>query len=113
MRTTATMMFGCGEEYSPSREPFQPAAAHAGRYSRIYRVHSLDFCAAKYAAWEKVPETTAFDYLKTLAISRLYLDNIDDIQSSWLMPGIKICQVGLQLDVRRPIQTRTPRVFVD
>jgi cyclic dehypoxanthinyl futalosine synthase len=34
--------------------------------------------------------------LKTLAISRLYLDNFDHIQSSWLTPGIKICQVGLQ-----------------
>jgi len=34
--------------------------------------------------------------LKTLAISRLYLDNIDHIQSSWLTPGIKVCQVGLQ-----------------
>jgi len=45
---------------------------------------------------KKVPEATAFDYLKTLAISRLYLDNIDHIQSSWLTPGIKICQVGLQ-----------------
>ncbi len=45
---------------------------------------------------KKIPEATAFDYLKTLAISRLYLDNIDHIQSSWLTPGIKICQVGLQ-----------------
>ena len=36
------------------------------------------------------------DYLKTLAVSRLYLDNIDHLQSSWLTPGIKVCQVGLQ-----------------
>src|SRR6266849_4216662 len=45
---------------------------------------------------KKVPQATAVDYLKTLAISRLYLDNIDHIQSSWLTPGIKVCQVGLQ-----------------
>ena len=45
---------------------------------------------------KKVPEATAVDYLKTLAVSRLYLDNIDHIQSSWLTPGIKVCQVGLQ-----------------
>ena len=31
-----------------------------------------------------------------LAVSRLYLDNIDHIQTSWLTPGIKVCQVGLQ-----------------
>jgi cyclic dehypoxanthinyl futalosine synthase len=45
---------------------------------------------------KKIPQATAVDYLKTLAISRLYLDNIDHIQSSWLTPGIKVCQVGLQ-----------------
>ena len=36
------------------------------------------------------------DYLKTLAISRLYLDNILNLQSSWLTPGVKICQIGLR-----------------
>ncbi|HMD42211.1 MAG TPA: hypothetical protein VKH45_03970, partial [Candidatus Acidoferrum sp.] len=45
---------------------------------------------------KKVQETTAVDYLKTLAVSRLYLDNIEHIQSSWLTPGIKVCQIGLQ-----------------
>ncbi len=48
--------------------------------------------ARQYAARKKRPEATAVDYLKTLAISRMYLDNIDHIQSSWLTPGIKVCQ---------------------
>ncbi len=54
------------------------------------------FAPENTALGKKVPEATAVDYLKTLAISRLYLDNIDHIQSSWLTPGIKVCQVGLQ-----------------
>jgi cyclic dehypoxanthinyl futalosine synthase len=41
-------------------------------------------------------EATAVDYLKTLAITRLYLDNIDNVQASWLTPGIKICQIALR-----------------
>jgi cyclic dehypoxanthinyl futalosine synthase len=41
-------------------------------------------------------ETTAVEYLKTLAISRIYLDNIINIQSSWAMPGLKTCQVALR-----------------
>ena len=96
MRTTATMMFGCGEEY-------RHRVNHLERLRRIQE-DSGGFTA--FIPWifapentplgKKVPETTAFDYLKTLAISRLYLDNIDHIQSSWLTPGIKICQVGLQ-----------------
>src|SRR6516165_3616461 len=41
-------------------------------------------------------EATAVEYLKTLAISRIYLDNIVNIQSSWVTPGLKTCQVGLR-----------------
>jgi cyclic dehypoxanthinyl futalosine synthase len=96
VRTTATMMFGCGEEYRH-------------RVSHLERVRRLQEETGGFTAFipwifapentplgKKVPEATAVDYLKTLAICRLYLDNIDHIQSSWLTPGIKICQVGLQ-----------------
>jgi cyclic dehypoxanthinyl futalosine synthase len=97
MRTTATMMFGCGEEY-------RHRVNHLEKIRQIQDQGGGGFTA--FIPWifapdntplgKKVPEATAFDYLKTLAISRLYLDNIDHIQSSWLTPGIKICQVGLQ-----------------
>ena len=36
------------------------------------------------------------DYLKTLAISRIYLDNIENIQSYWVTKGLKTCQIGLR-----------------
>jgi cyclic dehypoxanthinyl futalosine synthase len=42
-----------------------------------------------------VPPAGAFEYLKTQAISRLYLDNIANIQSSWVTQGPKIGQVAL------------------
>jgi cyclic dehypoxanthinyl futalosine synthase len=96
MRTTATMMFGCGEEYRH----------RVNHFERLRRIQEDNGGFTAFIPWifapentplgKKVPETTAFDYLKTLAISRLYLDNIDHVQSSWLTPGIKICQVGLQ-----------------
>jgi cyclic dehypoxanthinyl futalosine synthase len=96
MRTTATMMFGCGEEYRH----------RVNHFERLRRMQEDSGGFTAFIPWifapentplgKKVSETTAFDYLKTLAISRLYLDNIDHIQSSWLTPGIKICQVGLQ-----------------
>ena len=38
---------------------------------------------------------TSFDYLLTQAVSRLYMDNIDHIQSSWVTQGMKIGQVAL------------------
>jgi cyclic dehypoxanthinyl futalosine synthase len=43
--------------------------------------------------WE---EATAVDYLKVLAISRLYLDNILNVQSSWVTQGLKVLQMGLR-----------------
>ena len=39
---------------------------------------------------------TSFDYLLTQAVSRIYLDNIDHIQSSWVTQGMKIGQVALE-----------------
>ncbi len=96
LRTTATMMFGCGEE-------LKHRVNHLDRVRRIqedtggFTAFIPWIFAPENTAWgKKVEQTTAVDYLKTLAVSRLYLDNIDHIQSSWLTPGIKVCQVGLQ-----------------
>src|SRR5882762_8190861 len=96
LRTTATMMFGCGEE-------LRHRINHLERLRRIQEDTGgftafipWMFAAENTALGKKVQEATAVDYLKTLAVSRLYLDNFDHIQSSWLTPGIKVCQVGLQ-----------------
>jgi cyclic dehypoxanthinyl futalosine synthase len=96
LRTTATMMFGCGENYQH----------RVNHFKRVRRLQEETGGFTAFIPWifapentplgKKVPEATAVDYLKTLAISRMYLDNIDHIQSSWLTPGIKICQLGLQ-----------------
>src|ERR1035437_8388357 len=80
MRTTATMMFGCGEEYRH----------RVNHLERIRRMQEDNGGFTAFIPWifapensplgKKVPETTAVDYLKTLAISRLYHDNVDHIQ---------------------------------
>ena len=47
----------------------------------------------------KVPRETmptSFDYLLPQAVSRIYLDNVDHIQSSWVTQGMKIGQVALE-----------------
>ncbi len=96
MRTTATMMFGCGEEYRHRVNHFERLRRMQEDSGGFTAFIPWIFAPENTSLGKKVPETTAFDYLKTLAISRLYLDNIDHIQSSWLTPGIKVCQVGLQ-----------------
>ena len=42
-----------------------------------------------------IPPAGAFEYLKTQAVSRLYLDNIPNIQSSWVTQGEKVGQLAL------------------
>jgi cyclic dehypoxanthinyl futalosine synthase len=97
LRTTATMMFGCGENLQH-------------RINHLERVRQLQeetdgftafipwmFQPAHTALGHFVKEqTTAVDYLRTLAVSRLYLDNILNVQASWLTPGPKICQIALR-----------------
>jgi cyclic dehypoxanthinyl futalosine synthase len=97
MRTTATMMFGCGETIEQ-------------RVNHLEIVHQIQEDTGGFTAF--IPwafqrentslgrfikeEATAVEYLKTLALSRIYLDNIVNIQSSWVTPGLKTCQVGLR-----------------
>jgi cyclic dehypoxanthinyl futalosine synthase len=44
----------------------------------------------------KFYENTAYDYLKILALSRIIIDNIKNIQVSWVTQGLKIAQLGLR-----------------
>ncbi len=97
LRTTATMMFGCGEELQH-------------RVRHLERIRELQDETGGFTAF--IPwffqrentslgrfikeETTAVDYLKTLAVSRVFLDNILNVQASWLTPGHKVCQIALR-----------------
>jgi cyclic dehypoxanthinyl futalosine synthase len=96
MRTTATMMFGCGEEYRHRVNHFERLRGIQEDTGGFTAFIPWMFAPEHTPLGKRIPEATAVEYLKTLAISRLYLDNIDHIQSSWLTPGIKVCQVGLQ-----------------
>ena len=42
-----------------------------------------------------IPPAGAFEYLKTNAVARLYLDNFPNIQSSWVTQGLKVGQLAL------------------
>jgi cyclic dehypoxanthinyl futalosine synthase len=45
--------------------------------------------------WSDVPKAGSFEYLKTLAVGRLYLDNFANLQASWVTQGLKIGQLAL------------------
>ncbi len=97
MRTTATMMFGVGET-------FQHRINHL---QRLYELQEETGGFTAFIPWTFQPkntalggrgwhEATAVEYLKVLAISRLYLSNFLNVQSSWVTQGLKVCQLGLR-----------------
>jgi len=97
LRSTATMMFGIGD-----------GVVHRVRH--LQRIRDLQDETGGFTAfipWTFQRENTALgrrikdeptgiDYLKMLAVSRLFLDNIENFQSSWLTQGLRLGQVALR-----------------
>jgi len=92
-RSSATMMFGHVESL-------------AERIEHLDRIRSLQDETGGFTAFicwtmqpghkmADAPAAGAFEYLKTQAIARLYLDNVPNIQSSWVTQGAKIGQIAL------------------
>ncbi len=97
MSTTATMMYGHVETLAERVEHM--------RKIRELQDESHGFRA--FISWTFQPDgtrlapkvshhPTSFEYLLTQAVSRIYLDNVDHIQSSWVTQGMKIGQVALE-----------------
>ncbi|MCJ2163084.1 MULTISPECIES: cyclic dehypoxanthinyl futalosine synthase [unclassified Pseudodesulfovibrio] len=94
MRTTATMMFGHVE-------------TPAQRLEHLFRVRDVQDRTGGFTAfipWTFQPDhtelphcrkLTSVEYLRTLAVSRLVLDNVDNIQVSWVTMGPEIAQLAL------------------
>ncbi|QJA05796.1 dehypoxanthine futalosine cyclase [Thermosulfurimonas marina] len=94
LKTTATMMFGHIETLED-------------RVEHLLRLRELQDETGGFTAfipWPfqpgntalSVPKATPVEYLKTLAISRIVLDNISNLQASWVTQGPKVAQVALE-----------------
>ncbi|HEY3124561.1 MAG TPA: cyclic dehypoxanthinyl futalosine synthase [Thermoanaerobaculia bacterium] len=95
MRTTATMMFGVGETYRDRVEHFRVVRDLQDRTGGFTAWIPWTFQKENTMLDGKVEEAGGFEYLKTLAVSRLYLDNIRHVQGSWVTQGPKIGQVSI------------------
>jgi cyclic dehypoxanthinyl futalosine synthase len=93
LRTTATMMYGTVE-------------THEERIEHMMRLRDLQDETGGFTAfitWSYQPEhtehggyeETGVDYLRTLALSRVVLDNFDNLQASWVTQGGKVGQLSL------------------
>jgi cyclic dehypoxanthinyl futalosine synthase len=98
MSTTATMMYGHVESLEDRVEHMRRIRELQDETGGFRAFISWTFQADGNRLAAKVPRDrmpTSFDYLLTQAVSRLYLDNVDHIQSSWVTQGMKIGQVAL------------------
>jgi cyclic dehypoxanthinyl futalosine synthase len=93
-RSTCTMMFGHIETLAERIETLE----------RLRQLQDETGGFTAFICWTFQPDNTrmahvppagAFEYLRTQAIARLYLDNVPNIQSSWVTQGAKVGQLAL------------------
>ncbi|MEE4241511.1 MAG: cyclic dehypoxanthinyl futalosine synthase [Desulfopila sp.] len=97
LRTTATMMFGHVETIPERLEHLR----------RLRQLQDRTGGFTAFIPWPFQPDNTAlhstvasgktggYGYLRMLALSRIYLDNFDNIQASWVTQGAKVAQLAL------------------
>jgi cyclic dehypoxanthinyl futalosine synthase len=93
-RSTCTMMFGHIETLAERVETLERLRQLQDETGGFTAFICWTF-QPEHTAMADVPPAGAFEYLKTQAIARLYLDNIPNIQSSWVTQGGKIGQLAL------------------
>ncbi|MGC4003951.1 MAG: CofH family radical SAM protein [Pirellulales bacterium] len=92
--STATMMFGHIETLAERIEHLDRLRSLQDETSGFTAFICWTF-QPEHTEMANVPPSGAFEYLKTQAVARLYLDNIPNIQSSWVTQGLKIGQLAL------------------
>ncbi len=94
--STATMMFGIGDSVVHRVRHLQRIRDLQDETGGFTAFIPWTFQRENTALGRKITkEPTGIDYLKMLAVSRLFLDNVQHIQASWLTQGLKLGQSAL------------------
>jgi cyclic dehypoxanthinyl futalosine synthase len=95
MKTSVTMMYGIGE-------------SNGDRIEHLLRVRDVQTRTGGFTAFitwplqpdgtemEGTPKTDSITYLRTVAVARLILDNVPNLQASWVTMGLKVGQISLR-----------------
>ncbi len=96
LKSTATMMFGIGDNVSHRVKHLQRVRDVQDETGGFTAFIPWTFQRENTALGRKITEEpTGIDYLKMLAVSRIFFDNIQHIQASWLTQGIRLGQAAL------------------
>jgi cyclic dehypoxanthinyl futalosine synthase len=97
LRSTATMMFGIGDTIEHRVRHLQRIRDVQDETGGFTAFIPWTFQRENTALGRRIKdEPTGVDYLKMVSVSRLFLDNIAHIQSSWLTQGLRLGQVVLR-----------------
>ncbi|MGI8849632.1 MAG: cyclic dehypoxanthinyl futalosine synthase [Pyrinomonadaceae bacterium] len=97
LKSTATMMFGIGDKIEHRVRHLQRIRDLQDETGGFSAFISWTFQRENTALGRKIKEEpTGIDYLKMVAVSRLFLDNVQHIQSSWLTQGLRLGQTALR-----------------
>lgn len=94
-RGSATMMFGHVETFAERIEHLRRLRELQDETGGFTAFICWTF-QPKHTALEQIRKHGAYDYLRTLAISRLYLDNFANLQASWVTQGALVGQLSLR-----------------
>jgi cyclic dehypoxanthinyl futalosine synthase len=94
-RGSATMMFGHIETLAERIEHWDRLRRLQDETGRFTAFICWTFQPGRTALAE-LPKAGSFEYLKTLAVSRLYLDNFANLQASWVTQGMRIGQLAMR-----------------
>ena len=95
MRTTATMMFGSVDTPAERIEHLRRIRELQDETGGFTAFIPWTFAATNTALDDGRPGATGSDYLRLLAVSRVYLDNVPNLQASWVTQGLRMGQVAL------------------
>jgi cyclic dehypoxanthinyl futalosine synthase len=94
LASTATMMFGHVESVAERIEHLERVRAQQDKSKGFTAFIAWTFQAENTKL--KAPTVGAHEYLRMQALSRIYLDNIPNLQSSWVTQGQEIGQIALR-----------------
>jgi len=97
--SSATMMFGHVETIEDRIEHLERLRQQQDKSLSYGKGHFTAFICWTFQAENtklRAPTVGAHDYLRTQALGRIYLDNFENIQSSWVTQGLEIGQVALK-----------------
>ncbi|MBR4597170.1 MAG: CofH family radical SAM protein [Opitutales bacterium] len=94
MFSSATMTFGLGETFADRIEHMR-VVREIQDETNVFKAFIAWPLAPENTRLSHIPRVSAVEFLKTIALARIFLDNIGVVQSGWLTEGMKVAELAI------------------